>query len=73
MPTDQTDSFIRCIVGNASNHGNFTAMEERLATDISSNMPTWRMLNNRIGLKQLIISYRLAFPDLLQQLGIIPR
>ncbi len=43
MPTDQTDSFIRCIVGNASNHGNFTAMEERLATDISSNMPTWRM------------------------------
>lgn len=64
MPIDQTDSFIRCIVDKAFNHGNFTAMEELLAPDSSSHIPVWRMLNNRMGLKQLITSYRLAFPDL---------
>ena len=64
MPTDQTDSFIRCIVDKAFNHGDFIALEELLAPDSSSTILTWRMLNNRMSLKQLITSYRLAFPDL---------
>ena len=64
MPIDQTYSFIRCIVDKAFNHGNFTAMEELLAPDSSSRIPVGRIANNRIGLKLLITSYRLAFPDL---------
>ncbi len=64
MPTDHTDSYIRCIVEKVFNNGNFTALEEVLAPDSCSHIPMWRMLNNRIGIKQLIASYRLAFPDL---------
>ena len=64
MPTDPTDPFIRCIVDKAFNHGDFIALEELLAPDTSSTILTWRMLKNRMGLKQLITSYRLAFPDL---------
>jgi predicted ester cyclase len=48
----------------AFNHGDFTALDELLAPDSSSTILTWRMLNNRVSLKQLITSYRLAFPDL---------
>ena len=64
MPTDQTDSFIRCIVDKAFNHGNFTVMEELLAPGSNSRISAWGMSDNRIGIKQLIASYRLAFPDL---------
>lgn len=64
MPTDQTDSFIRCIVDKAFTHGDFIALEELLALDSSSTIQMRQMLNNSIGIKQLITSYRLAFPDL---------
>jgi len=64
MPTDQTDSFICCIVDKAFNHGDFIALEELLAPDSSTTILMRQMLNNCMGLKQLITSYRLAFPDL---------
>lgn len=64
MATEQSDSFIRCIVDKAFNNGNFTRVEEMLAPTGNSSISALRMVNNHIGLKQLIASYRLAFPDL---------
>jgi steroid delta-isomerase-like uncharacterized protein len=39
-------------------------VEELLAPESISHIPAWGMPNNRMGLKQLIASFRLAFPDL---------
>lgn len=64
MPIDRSDSPIRRIFDKAFNQGNFAVVEELLAPDSISHIPMWGMTNNRMGFKQLIASYRAAFPDL---------
>lgn len=61
--TDSPPLFLH-IFTKAFNQGNFAAMEELLAPDSITHIPAWGMPNNRMGLKQLIASFRLAFPDL---------
>lgn len=64
MPTDQPDSIIRRMIDTAFNQGNYPVLEELLASDSISHIPAWGMPSNRLGLKQLIAGFRLAFPDL---------
>jgi steroid delta-isomerase-like uncharacterized protein len=63
MLTDSPPLFLR-IFTEAFNQGNLAAVEELLAPDSITHIPAWGMPNNRMGLKQLIASFRAAFPDL---------
>ena len=65
MPASQPEpTLIYRIFDIAFNQGNLAIVEELLAPDSIIHMPTWGLPNNRMGLKQLIASVRLAFPDL---------
>ena len=64
MSNSQIDFLIGRIFDHAFNRGNFTALEESLAPDSITHVTAWGVPNNRLGLKQLIASLRLAFPDL---------
>jgi predicted ester cyclase len=64
MSSSQTDFLIGRIFDHAFNRGNFSALEESLALSSIIHVSAWGIPNNRLGLKQLIASLRLAFPDL---------
>jgi steroid delta-isomerase-like uncharacterized protein len=64
VPTDQTDSLIRRMVEQAFNQGRFVVVDELVAPNSVAHTATWGMPQNREGLKQLIASFRSAFPDL---------
>ena len=64
MPAGQPDTLIHLIFDEAFNQGNLAAVEDLLAPDSISHITAWGLPNNRMGLKQLIASFRLAFPDL---------
>jgi len=64
MTISQPNSLIRRIIDTAFNQGNFPAVEELLAPDSITHITAWGMPNNRLGLKQLIATFRTAFPDL---------
>jgi len=62
MTISQPNSLIRRIIDTAFNQGNFPAVEELLAPDSITHITAWGMPNNRLGLKQLIATFRTAFP-----------
>ena len=60
----QSKSIIRHILDEAFNHGNLSIVDELIAPDSTSHYLSWRIPANRMGFKQLIITFRTAFPDL---------
>jgi len=64
MPNSPIDSLIRRIFDGGFNQGDFAALEELLAPNSVTHLKAWGVPNNLLGLKQLIASIRLAFPDL---------
>jgi steroid delta-isomerase-like uncharacterized protein len=60
----ESPPFFSRLVTEAFNQGNLASIEELLAIDSITHLPAWGMPGNRTGLKQLIASFRLAFPDL---------
>lgn len=64
MAAGPSDPPMRLILEEAFNRGEFAAFDERLAPDSVSHIMAWGLPNNRLGLRQLIESFRLAFPDL---------
>jgi hypothetical protein len=64
LSTDQTDTFIRPVVEHAFNQGRFAVVDELLAVDSITHIPSWGIPHTREGLKQLITLFRSAFPDL---------
>ena len=64
MSADPTDSLIRRMVENAFNQGTLAVVDELLAPDGITHIPSWGMPQTREGLKQLIALFRSAFPDL---------
>jgi steroid delta-isomerase-like uncharacterized protein len=52
------------MVENAFNQGSFAVVDELVAPDGVSHIPSWGMPHTREGLKQLIALFRSAFPDL---------
>src|SRR5262249_9494221 len=61
---DRTDSLIRRMVEHAFNQGALAVVDELLAPDGVTHLPSWGMPHTREGLKQLIAMFRSAFPDL---------
>lgn len=64
MPAGQPDTLIHLIFDKAFNQGNLAAVEDLLSPDSITHITAWGLPNNRMGLKQLIASFRTAFPDL---------
>ena len=64
MSTDRKDSLIRRMVEHAFNQGVLTVVDELLAPDGITHIPSWGMPHTREGLKQLIALFRSAFSDL---------
>lgn len=57
-------SLVRRIFDLVFNQGDLAIVDELLAPGSITHIPAWGMPNNRMGLKQLIASFRAAFPDL---------
>ena len=55
---------VRRIFDQAFNQGNFAIVDELVSVNATSHMASWGLPANRLGLKQLIASFRTAFPDL---------
>ena len=64
LSTDPTDSLIRRMVEHAFNQGALAVVDELLAPDGITHIPSWGMPHTREGLKQLIALFRSGFPDL---------
>lgn len=62
MPT--ISSLVRAFVDQAFNEGNLAIVDELVAVNSPTHIPGWGMPANRLGLKQMIINLRAAFPDL---------
>lgn len=62
MPT--FSSLIRAFFDQAFNEGNLAIVDELVSVDAPSHIPGWGMPANRLGLKQMIVNLRTAFPDL---------
>lgn len=60
----QTKSIIRHIFDEAFNQGNLSVLDELVAHNGISHHLSWGIPANRMGLKQLIVMFRTAFPDL---------
>jgi steroid delta-isomerase-like uncharacterized protein len=60
----QSKSIIRHIFDEAFNQGNLSVVDELIAPDSISHRLSWGIPANRMGLKQLIATFRTAFPDL---------
>src|SRR5262245_30559083 len=52
------------MVEHAFNQGALAVVDELLAPDGVTHLPSWGMPHTREGLKQLIAMFRSAFPDL---------
>jgi steroid delta-isomerase-like uncharacterized protein len=64
LSADRTDSLIRRMVERAFNQGMLTVVDELLAPNGITHIPSWGMPHTREGLKQLIALFRSAFPDM---------
>ena len=64
MATVPSKSIVRRIIEEAFNQGNLTIVDELVAADGISHHSSWGTPANRMGLKQLIAMFRMAFPDL---------
>ncbi|MCB8983533.1 MAG: ester cyclase [Ardenticatenaceae bacterium] len=62
MPT--ISSLIHALLDQAFNEGNHAILDELVPLDAVTYLPGWGMPSNRLGLKQMIIHLRAAFPDL---------
>jgi steroid delta-isomerase-like uncharacterized protein len=60
----QSKSIIHRVFGEAFNQGNLAAIDELVAPNSISHHFSWGMPANRMGFKQLITTFRMAFPDL---------
>ena len=60
----QSQSILHRIFDEAFNQGNLAIVDELVAPDGISHHLSWGMPPNRMGLKQLIVMFRTAFPDL---------
>lgn len=57
-------SLVRRIFDQAFNQGDLAVVDELVAVDSITHIPGWGMPANRLGIKQMIITLRAAFPDL---------
>jgi hypothetical protein len=64
LSAEPTNSPIRRIVEQAFNQGVLTVVDELLAPDGITHIPSWGIPHTREGLKQLIALFRSAFPDM---------
>lgn len=55
---------LQCIFDRAFNGGDLAVVDELVAIDGVSRTISWGMPAGRVGLKQWIATFRLAFPDL---------
>lgn len=59
-----TPSLVRRLFDQAFNQGDLTILDELVAADSLTHIMSWGMPAGRLGLKHLIASLRIAFPDL---------
>jgi len=64
MPTDQTETLIRRIFGEAFNRGNLAVVDELIAPNHVAHNAFGGGPNGSNGLKWLVVMFRTAFPDL---------
>jgi steroid delta-isomerase-like uncharacterized protein len=64
MPVEPMLTIIRGILETAFNQGILSPIEDLLAADSTTHITAWGMGKNRVGVKQLIATFRSAFPDL---------
>ena len=64
MHTAPSTSLVRQIFDQAFNQGNLAIVDELISADLTSRMPGWGLPATRMGLKQMIVNLRSAFPDL---------
>ncbi|MFN2134962.1 MAG: ester cyclase [Candidatus Promineifilaceae bacterium] len=62
MPS--TTTLVHKIFDQAFNQGNLAVVDELISLDAMAYAPGWGIPTGRLGLKQLIASLRMAFPDL---------
>ena len=55
---------VRIMLDQAFNRGDLAVVDELVAVDSITHIPGWGMSANRLGIKQMIINLRAAFPDL---------
>jgi len=61
---EATSSLVGDIFNQAFNQGNLDIVDELVSVDSATHIPGWGVPANRLGLKQLIVNLRAAFPDL---------
>jgi steroid delta-isomerase-like uncharacterized protein len=59
-----TPSLVQRIFDQAFSQGDLAVVDELVAADRISHTLSWAMPGSRMGLKQLIATFRTAFPDL---------
>jgi steroid delta-isomerase-like uncharacterized protein len=64
VATVPSESIVRRVLDEAFNQGNLAIVDELVAPDSINHHTSWGMPANRIGFKQLIATFRAAFPDL---------
>jgi predicted ester cyclase len=52
------------LLDQAFNHGNLAILDELVSVDAASHIAGWDVPVNRLGLKQMIVTLRAAFPDI---------
>jgi predicted ester cyclase len=57
-------SLFRQFLDQALNRGDLAIVDTLVSADARAYIPGWGMPPNRLGLKQMIVSLRTAFPDL---------
>jgi steroid delta-isomerase-like uncharacterized protein len=55
---------IHRLFDHAFNEGELAVVDELVTADAITHATSWGLPNNRTGLKQLILAFRTAFPDL---------
>ncbi len=58
-------SLVRAFFDQAFNEGNLAIVDELIWVDSLTHIPGWGVPANRLGLKQMIVNFRAAFPDLI--------
>ncbi len=59
-----TSSLVCDIFEQAFNQGNLAIVDELVTIDSPAHIPGWGTPANRLGVKQMIVNLRAAFPDL---------
>ncbi len=58
------NSLVQSLFDQAFNQGDLGAIDELMALDGVTHSPSWGLPSGRQGLKQLVVIFRTAFPDL---------